>query len=966
MADLAPPLTTAPIAVTVDGRAVTVPHGAMILDAIEAARADLPHLCKPDARGPLGACRTCLVEVEGSARLVAACHTPIAAGAAIRTDGEKAQRIRRGVLDLTIGMADDGIGHGTAAQHARAHGLEASSYAPRPRATGVGAPVDASNLFFNLDMTDCILCGRCVDACQRTQHIGAIGINGRGATAHIGVAFDAEWEDSICTSCGQCVSQCPTGALMPKTAPATASHRVEVDRPAMIALPVVAAPLTVAATETTCPYCGVGCGLSVRVEDGRIAWVDGMPGNGSSQGMTCVKGRFGLEFAQSEERLTHPLIRRGGKGAPLERATWDEALDLVAQRFAASVGAFAGIASAKATNEDGYVMQKFVRAVMGTNNIDHCSRMCHAPSVVALQEMVGSGATSNSYADYDIAGTLLVVGSDTAQNHPVIASRLRRAVEDRDATLIVVNPIRIDLCDLAEIHLQPHPGTDVALFNAMAHVILDEGLWSPEFVEARTEGFEAWRRVVDQVTPEDAERICGVPADDIRRAARLYARPRPGREGEERGSCLIWGMGITQHTNGSDNARSLINLALLTGQVGGPGNGISPLRGQNNVQGCSDSGCLPNSFPAYEPYTGPAHAKYEAAWGVDLVQTPGLQSTHMIEEMIEGRLRTMYVVGENPLISDPYLAHTRDAFAKLDFLVVQDIFMHETAEMADVVLPAASFAEKYGTFTNSERRVQLVRPLLPMPGEAREDWAITAEIARRVLRILERHVRGFDYADSSAVFGEMASLMPIIAGLSHDRLEREGGLQWPVPDATHPGTSRLFETEFARGLGKFVAVEQGPPAAELPSKRFPYTLITGRSLYHWHTGVITRRVPGLLDTVPVLAVDMHPADAASLGFADGDEVQLASRRGEIVAELHVDARMQRGELFVPFVQLQGMAANFLTNDALDLPSGIPEFKACAVRVERPGTPSRAGAGPRRQRKGRAPIGASGLRPGDER
>ncbi|MSQ30964.1 MAG: formate dehydrogenase subunit alpha [Dehalococcoidia bacterium] len=955
------PVRVPSIGVTVDGRAVQVPRGAMVLDAIEAARVDLPHLCKPDARGPLGACRTCLVEVEGAAqggavgavqsgaRLVAACHTPIAEGAAIRTDSEKAQRIRRGVLDLTLGMSRVGAGSGTAATHAHQHGLEVSSYVPRPR-----APRDESNLFFALDMADCILCGRCVDACQRTQHIGAIGINGRGSTAHISVAFDAAWEDSTCTSCGQCVSQCPTGALMPKIAPARASGRVEAPR------------VVSAVTETTCPYCGVGCGLSVRVEDGRLAWVDGIAENGSSQGMTCVKGRFGLEFAQSEERLTHPLIRRGGKGGVLERATWDEALDLVARRFAASLGSFAGIASAKATNEDGYVMQKFVRAVMGTNNIDHCSRLCHAPSVVALQEMLGSGATSNSYADYDIAGTLLVVGSDTAQNHPVIASRLRRAVEDRDAALIVVNPIRIDLCDLAEIHLQPRPGTDVALFNAIAHVILDEGLWNPGFVEARTEGFEAWRRVVEQVTPEDAERICGVPAEDIRRAARLYARPRPGRDGEARGSCLIWGMGVTQHTNGSDNARSLINLALLTGEVGGPGNGISPLRGQNNVQGCSDSGCLPNTFPAYEPYDGPAHAKYEAAWGVDLSQAQGMQSTHMIEAMAEGDLWTMYVVGENPLISDPYLAHTREAFARLDFLVVQDIFMHETAEMADVVLPAASFAEKYGTFTNSERRVQLVRPLLPMPGEARDDWAITAEIARRVLRILERPVRGFEYENSGAIFDEMASLMPIIAGLSHARLEREGGLQWPVPDVTHPGTPRLFETEFARGRGKFMAVEQGPPAAELPSRRFPYTLITGRSLYHWHTGVITRRVPGLLGHMPVLTVDMHPADAASLGFLEGDAVQLASRRGEIIAELHVDTRMRRGELFVPFVQLQGMAANFLTNDALDVPSGIPEFKACAVRVERPGTPSRAGRGAREQRKGRAPVGPGPLRPGDER
>ena len=928
------PVIASPVTVTVDGRQVTVPRGAMLLEAELAAGVDLPHLCKPEARDPLGACRTCLVEVESAPRLAAACHTPVTEGQAIHTTSEKAQRVRKGVLDFTIAMSSDGEGRGQAAQHARTHGLPVTTYAPRPR-----PQTHESNLFFDLNMPDCILCGRCIDACQDTQHIGAIGINGRGETARIGVAFDLAWEESTCTSCGQCISQCPTGALMQKQhIPARVSQRAEADE----------------IVRTTCPYCGVGCGLDVNLRNGAVAWVDGVAENGSSQGMTCVKGRFGLEFVHSTDRLTTPLVRQDGELRP---ASWDDALDLVARKFAASVGAFAGIASAKATNEDGYAVQKFVRAVMGTNSIDHCSRLCHAPSVVALQEQIGSGATSNSYEDYDNAGTLLVVGSDTAQNHPVVASRLRRAAEDRGASLIIVNPIRIDLCDVAEVHLQPRPGTDVALFNAMAQVILEEGLWNPDFVDARTEGFEAWRRVAEQVRPEDAERITGVPAEDIRRAARLYAQPRPTIDGEARGSCLIWGMGITQHTNGSDNARSLINLALLCGQVGGFGNGISPLRGQNNVQGCSDSGCLPNVFPGYEPVGGDTHEKWELAWHAEIPREPGMQSTRMIKAMLEGDLTTMYVVGENPLVSDPYLAHARDAFESLDFLVVQDIFMHETAEVADVVLPAASFAEKYGTFTNSERRVQLVRPWTKTPGEARDDWAITAEIARRVLKLLERPTDGFEWDSSSEVFDEMASLTPIIAGLSHARLERDGGLQWPVPTDDHPGTQRLFETEFPRGRGKFVAVEQGPPAAELPSKRFPYTLITGRSLYHWHTGVMTRRVPGLLGNVPVVTVDIHPADARQLEVVEGQEVQLASRRGEIIAEVHVTDAMRRGEVFVPFVQLEGVAANFLTNDALDTASGIPEFKACAIRIEPPGTPSRAGRAPRHQRKGRAPIGA---------
>ena len=928
--------TTATVTLTIDGRQVEMPAGAMLLEAIEAAGEQVPHLCKPEARGPLGACRTCLVEVAGWPRLAAACHTPVAGGLEVRTRSERAQRVRRGVLDLTVGMSADGRGAGHAAREAREHGLERSTYEPRPR-----GPRDESNVFFTFDMADCILCGRCIDACQRTQHIGAIGINGRGPDARIGVAFDGPWEESTCTSCGQCVSQCPTGALLPKhTPPATGSAR---------------APAT-EVVHTVCPYCGVGCGLAVHMVEGTIAFVEGEPDNRSSQGMTCVKGRFGLEFVQSPERLTTPLVRTDGELRP---ASWDEALSLVARKFAAAAAAgvgarvFAGIASAKATNEDGYVLQKFVRAVMGTNSIDHCSRLCHAPSVVALLDQVGSGATSNSYEDYDHAGTLLVVGSDTSENHPVIASRLRRAVERQGAKLIVVNPIRIDLVDVAEVFLQPQPGTDVALFNAMAHVILAEDLWDRGFVEARTEDFEEWRRSVERVSPEEAERITGVPAEEIRRAARLYARPH------RNGSCLLWGMGVTQHTMGTDNARSLVNLALLCGQVGGFGNGISPLRGQNNVQGCSDVGCLPGQFPAYEPLDGPAHEKYARAWGAELDGEPGLMATEMIGRMVEGELTTMYVVGENPLLSDPYLSHAREAFEALDFLVVQDIFMHETAEVADVVLPAQSFAEKSGTFTNSERRVQLVRPLLDPPGEARADWAITNEIARRVLAILGRPTGGFEHGSPSEIFDEMASLMPMIAGLSHRRLEREGGIQWPCPDAAHPGTPRLFVEDFPRGRGKFVAVEQGPPSAELPSRRFPFTLITGRSLYHWHGGVITTRVPGLVASMPVLAVDMHPADARQLDVEDGQQVQLASRRGEIIVQVHVVERMRRGELFVPFVQLQSAAANFLTNDALDSAAGIPEYKACAVRVEATGTPSRAGRGRGRSAGGSGRSGRRG-------
>ena len=655
-------------------------------------------------------------------------------------------------------------------------------------------------------MADCILCGRCTDACQQTQQIGAIGINGRGPTAHIGSAFDSLWEDSTCTSCGQCVSQCPTGALLPRVGSPRAAGGLPPEDQDVV--------------HTTCPYCGVGCGLAVSREEGRLSWVNGEPDNASSLGMTCVKGRFGLGYAQSGDRLTTPLVRRGGELRP---ASWEEALDLVARRFTDSLGSFASIASAKATNEDGYIQQKFVRAVMGTNSIDHCSRLCHAPSVVAMIEQIGSGATSNSYEDYDHAGTLLVVGSDNLPESPgggiAIARRSARARrrprgrQPRSASSSAMSPA--STCSRVPAPMSPSS-------NAMAQVILAEGLEDRPFIRERTEGFDAWRRVAEQVTPELAEQLTGVPAEQIREAARLYARPRPGRDGGERGSCLIWGMGVTQHTMGTDNARSLINLALLSGQIGGFGQGISPLRGQNNVQGCSDAGCLPDVMPGYEQVSDPAvNARWSAGWGTDLTTEPGLTSTAMIDEMLEGRLRTLYVVGENPLLSDPYLAHARDAFTRLDFLVVQDIFMHETAEIADVVLPALSFAEKQGTFTNSERRVQRVRPIIPGPGEARDDWQITEEIARRVLARLERPLGGFEHDSSADVFDEMAQMTPIVAGLSHERLDREGGIQWPCPEPDHPGTSRLFGEEFPRGLGKFHGRRAGTAGGRAPVPALP-------------------------------------------------------------------------------------------------------------------------------------------------
>jgi formate dehydrogenase alpha subunit len=891
------------VILTIDGRSVELPEGASVLDGVNRLGIALPQLCKDPDRAALGACRTCLVHVEGQRGLPAACHLPARDGMVVATGHPDAVRVRRGVLDLTLSMlapSPERAGFAQVGAASARHGLLEPSHPPLHR-----YDVDASKSFFVLDREACILCGRCTVACDEVQQIGAISLLGRGHATRVGVFGDGPMASSVCTSCGQCVATCPTGALRPKETPGKIVTRVE----------------------TTCPYCGVGCGIEVGVrEDDRLALMtDDVPSNRSSLGMLCVKGRFGTGFIHSRDRITRPMVRRDGRWVAVG---WDEALDAAAEGLATHRGAFGALASAKATNEDGYVVQKFCRVVMQTNDVDHCTRLCHSPSVEAMLVSMGSGATSNSYQDYEDAGCLLVVGADASANHPVIAVRFRRAVS-RGARLVVVNPKRIELCDQADLWIQNRPGTDVALFNTMARVILDEGLANDAFIRARTEGFEAWRASLDGFTLERAERVTGVPAGDIARAARWYARPPFA------GSCLVWGMGITQHTNGIHNAHALLNLSLVAGQMGFAGSGISPLRGQNNVQGCGDAGCIPTNLPGYAPYDSDTLAKFEEAWGARPPGRTGRVVTEMVEGCLTGETRAMYVIGENPLLSEPDLHHAEKALGQLDFLVVQDLFMHETAERAHVFLPAAAFAEKEGTFTNSERRVQRVRAALAPPGDARPDWWITCELARRVARRLGVEVgRQFDYAGPAAIFDEMARLWPFLAGLSHARLDREGGIQWPCPAPDHPGTRFLYAESFPRGRARFVPALQLAEAAELPDADFPFVLNTGRLLYHWHGGTLTRRVQGLLELAPHLEVAIHPSDARRLGVETGTRVRVESRRGELAGYARVTEAVRPGALFVPFVKLEESAANFLTNSAFDPSSKIPEYKVCAVRVTR--------------------------------
>tara|TARA_B100001123_G_scaffold194018_1_gene221157 strand:- start:20300 stop:23002 length:2703 start_codon:yes stop_codon:yes gene_type:complete len=893
------------IELSINGQVIEVKDGASVLDAINQSGTYISQLCKDPDMKPLGACRTCLVQIDGQRGYPASCSIPVSKGMTIWTNTPEVTEIRKGVIELTLGMLPQQEKNykelSTAAEH---HNISTPIWNSRSRESK-----DSSNPIFEIAMDSCILCGRCATACQDgAQFIGAIDVLGTGTDSRIGTFMDRPLVESVCTTCGQCLSVCPTGAIEVKEASDSPTKSVT----------------------TTCPYCGVGCGIKAQVDDtDRIIEMLDDPDNLSSVGMLCVKGRFGYTFVHHEDRLSQPLVRENDQLKPV---SWDYALDYVATQLVKYRGdAFATLCSAKATNEDGYIQQKLARLIMQSNHIDHCTRLCHSPSVEAMLTSLGSGATSNSYIDYEEAGCLVIIGSDANSNHPVAAARMRRAVIERGAKLIVINPRRIEMCDFAEIWLRPRPGTDVALLNAMAKIIVDEGLSDDHFIRNRTEGFEEWIEIVDKYTLPYASEITGVPANDIAKAAKIYASPPFS------GSCLIWGMGITQHTNGTANAHGLLNLALAAGQLGKPGSGISPLRGQNNVQGCGDAGCLPNAFPGYQTINPDTLKKFQEAWGnQSLPSQNGLVVTEMVDQILSARIKAMYITGENPLLSEPDLHHATKAFKNLEFLVVQDIFMHETAEIADVVLPATSFAEKDGTFTNSERRVQRVRKIVDPISNSRPDWEIISDLGRRISTKLNLGVESeFSYNHPSEIWDEMASLTPSLAGISYSRLDDEGGIQWPCPTPQHPGTRFLYENDFPRGpRAKFVGYDQGPAAEELPSEKFPLILNTGRILYHWHGGTITRRAEGLLARAPELEISIHENDGERFDIDNGEWVRIRSRRGNLEGRILYTDKMRPGEIFVPFAKLEKHAANFLTNSVFDPDSKIPEYKVCAVRIEK--------------------------------
>lgn len=687
---------------------------------------------------------------------------------------------------------------------------------------------------------------------------------------------------------------------------------------------------------TTCPYCGVGCQIELNIKDERIISVSAPETEAPNFGRLCVKGRYGTDFVHHESRLKSPLIRKDideGMRNPVgpdgfREASWEEALELAASRLAETYrksggDAFGTFCCAKATNEDNYIFQKFARSTLKTNNVDHCARLCHAASVAGLQKALGSAAMSNSIAEMKDLEVFIVTGSNTTETHPVISTFLREAVVKNDAKLIVIDPRKTEMTNYAVHHLQHKPGTDVALFQAMAHVILEEKLFNTDFINSRTEGFDLYSKSLDKFTPEWAENITGVPAEDISEAARIYAKAET--------AAFYWGMGISQSVHGTDNTLSIANLALLCGHLGRPGTGVNPLRGQNNVQGCSDTGGLPAIYPGYQNVADrESKLKFEEAWKTELNGNPGLTVLEMSDAAGSGDITDFIILGENPLMSEPDLTAARYHFSKLKNVIMIDIFFNESAEYADIIFPAASFAEKGGTFTNSDRRVQLIQPAFDPPGEAKADWKIIQELALRVESKLERKTSsGFRFSSPSSIWDEIAELVPPFSGITYARLEKEGGVHWPCPDKDHPGTPYLFTDTFPRGKGLFNILDLRLES-EQSTDEYPYILSTGRVLYHWHGRPMTGR--SVLDKIfPNAVVEMHPEDAKREGLKHGETVKVSSARGSITVELKVSERSPKGVLFIP-IHFAEAAVNELTNDLRDPVAKIPDYKISAVKI----------------------------------
>ncbi len=901
------------VSFTLDGEAVVAYLGETILQTAKRLGKEIPHLCYKDNLRPDGNCRACVVEVEGERVLAPSCCRSATEGMRIQTSSERAVKSQKMVLELLLSDMPE-QGKSPYKLDSELDQWVAKMGVGQPRFKSREQPVaDLTHPAISVNLDACIQCTRCVRACREEQMNDVIGYANRGSHSEIVFDIADPMGISSCVACGECVQACPTGALMPAN---------------NVGLQV--ADKTV---DSTCPYCGVGCLIKYHVKDDKILYTEGRDGF-TNHFRLCVKGRYGFNYINNPLRLTKPLIRREGVAKTTElldpddldkvfrEASWEEALDFAANglkkiRDEKGKKALAGLGSAKGSNEEAYLFQKLIRTGFGSNNVDHCTRLCHASSVVALLECLGSGAVSNPVEDVKKTEVIIIIGSNPTVNHPVGATFMKNAAKN-GTKIILIDPNRTAIAKYATHVLQFRPDTDVALLNGIMHVILEEGLQNDDFIAARTEGFSAMQAHLKNYSPEKVAPICGVDPETIREVARLYA--------VSKASMILWGMGVSQHIHGTDNSRCLIALSLMTGQIGRPGTGLHPLRGQNNVQGASDVGLIPMVYPDYEPVEDPTYQKkYEKLWNTKLDPERGLTTVEMIHAILDNELFGMYIEGENPAMSDPNQNHARKALVALEHLVVQDIFLTETAGFADVILPASAFYEKNGTFSNTDRRVQMGRQAVNPPGDARQDLWVIQEIANRL-------GCGWNYNAPEDVFNEMRQAMTSIAGMTWERLEKEDSLTYPLENVGDPGTPVIFTVDFPTetGRGKFVPAEF-THADELPDQEYPFVFITGRQLEHWHTGSMTRNSTTLDAIEPDPVVSIHPEDLKELGVEPGGLITLESRRGKITAYARSELGIQKGCLFMAFCYNEA-SANLLTNEALDPSAKIPEFKFCAIKA----------------------------------
>jgi len=882
---------------TIDGQRIEFEAGLTILQALQGLAIEVPQLCHDERVAPAAVCRLCVVEVEGLPRPVPACATPLLEGMSIWTHPPRIEGYRRTTLSLLARTHPAEVAHLPETPFLRA----LRSYGLTGELGGASDPslVDDSHPYLHVDMSRCIYCFRCVRICDELQGQFVWTVLNRGRHTRIVPDSITTLRESSCVSCGACVDTCPTGALEDKT--------------------LLAFGLPTSWTRTTCPYCGVGCEMEVGARNGRI--VTARPARDAlvNKGHLCAKGRYAFDFVRAPDRVTAPMIREGGRWRTV---SWEDAMGFVAGRLRETLErhgprAVAVLGSARATNEENYVAQKFARVVLGTNNVDCCARVCHAPSAAALKAMLGTGAATNSYDDIEQARTILVCGANVTHSHPVVGARIKQAAL-RGAHLVVVDPRRIELADYADLHLRPRPGTDIPLLNAMAQVIVSEGLVDEAFERERVSEREAFEAFIAPFTPERAAALCGVEAALIREAARLYAQERP--------SMSLHGLGMTEHVQGTEAVMCLVNLALLTGNLGRPGAGVNPLRGQNNVQGAAHMGCEPSNLTGYVPIEA-ARARFESAWNAPLPRGRGLDLLEVLDAARAGSLRALWAIGYDVLLTCPDAHTTRDALAALDLLVVQDLFLNETArELGTVFLPVAASFEKEGTFMNAERRIQRVRRVVAPPAGLKADWEVLCAVAQAM-----GHPEGFRFRSAEEIWDEIRGVWTAGAGISYARLER-GGIQWPCPTEEHPGTKVLHSESFPIGRRAALRRIDFHPSPERTSEEFPLVLITGRALYQFNAGTMTRRT---------LNAELHPRDALSvsqddarrLALGDGDLARVRSRHGEATLPVHVDAAMRAGELFATF-HTGEVLLNQVTGPYRDGETDTPEYKVTAVRVEK--------------------------------